>query len=117
MTFDFEAQKARTEAIWEELSLAHELPAEARVDLQFIPGTNADAVEFMGWLEDNGFEVEHYPPDEDADPDDEDNAETIEVQTATMPLNPDAIHAVERRCTEAALRFGWLPDGWGFMVE
>lgn len=117
MSFDFAAQKARTEAIWAELSSEHDLPPEARLDLQFLPGESADAVEFMGWLEDNGFEVEHYPPDEDAPEDDDDNQETIEVQTVTMALTPETIHDVERRCTEAALRFGWLPDGWGFMVE
>jgi len=117
MSFDFEAQKARTEEIWADLAAAHDLPPEGRLDLHFVPGEGADAVEFMGWLEDNGFEVEHYPADEDAPEDDDDNEETIEAQTVTMALNPQAIHTQERRCTEAALRFGWLPDGWGFMVE
>ncbi|CTQ33866.1 ribonuclease E inhibitor RraB [Jannaschia rubra] len=115
MTFDYAAQKAETERLWAEMSAAHDLPAEGRLDLHFFPdGADADATEFMGWLEDNGFEVEHYPADDDPEEGD-DGRETIEAQTGVMPLSPATIHAEERRTTEAALRFGFRPDGWGFM--
>ena len=112
MSFDYDAQKAETERIWTEWSAAHDLPEAARVDLHFKPGPEADATEFIGWLEDRGFEVEHFT-DDDGDPD----GEVIEAQTPTMTLSAAAIHAEERRTTEAALRYGWVPDGWGFMVE
>ncbi len=112
MSFDFDAQKAETERLWAELAAAHDLPAEGMVDLMFAAGEGADATEFMGWLEDAGFEVEHY----EADPEDEDDPdETVEAQTPVMPLSAATIHAEERRATEAALRYGFVPRGWGFM--
>lgn len=112
MTFDYEAQQAETEALWAEMSAQHDLPDQGQLDLHFKAAEGADATEFMGWLEDAGYDVEHY----DADPEDEDYPdEVIEVQTGVLPLSAKTIHTEERRCTEAALRFGFLPDGWGFM--
>tara|TARA_R110002072_G_scaffold232017_2_gene389366 strand:+ start:160 stop:504 length:345 start_codon:yes stop_codon:yes gene_type:complete len=112
MSFDYAAQKAATEALWAEMSAQHDLPHQGQLDLHFRAGDGADATEFMGWLEDAGYDVEHY----EADPEDEDDPEeAIEVQTGVMSLTPETIHAEERRCTEAALRFGFTPDGWGFI--
>ena len=108
MSFDFDAQRAETERLWAEMAAAHDLPATGLLDLHFEGGDGSDATEFMGWLEDEGFDVEHYPA-EDEEP------ETVEVQTVEMPLSPGTIHAEERRTTEAALRYGFRPTGWGFM--
>ena len=110
--FDREAQRAETERQWAEFSAHPAMPGAARLDLHFKPGPEADATEFIGWLEDHGYEVEHFP-DDDGDPD----GEVIEAQTPTMTLTLEAVRTEEARTTEAALRHGWLPDGWGFMVE
>ncbi|MEM7766324.1 MAG: ribonuclease E inhibitor RraB [Pseudomonadota bacterium] len=106
--FDYAAQRAETERVWADLSARHSLPETALLDLHFEAGPGADAVEFMGWLEDHGYDVEHYPADED-------EPEAIEVQTPEMALSPATIHAEERRCTEVALTHGFRPTGWGFM--
>ena len=108
MSFDFDAQRAETERLWAEMAAGHDLPPTGLVDLHFEGGDGADATEFMGWLEDEGFDVEHFPAEDD-------EPETIEVQTAEMPLSAASIHAEERRTTEAALRYGFRPVGWGFM--
>ena len=110
--FDFEAQRVETERLWAEMSEGRDLPGEGMVDLTFVAGEGADATEFMGWLEDEGYDVEHYEADEE---DEEDPEETVEVQTPAMPLSAATIHAEERRTTEAALRYGFLPRGWGFI--
>ncbi len=112
MSFDYAAQKAETERLWAEMSQAHDLPDEGMVDLTFVAGERADATEFMGWLEDAGYGVEHYEADAE---DDDDPEETVEVQTAVMPLSAATIHAEERATTEAALRHGFAPRGWGFI--
>lgn len=114
MSADFDAQKAETARLWAEISEAPNVPAEGLVDLRFVGGDGADATEFMGWLEDRGYDVEYYPPDPDSD-DPEDAEDVIEVQTGVMPLSAQTIHAEERKTTEAALQFGFRPDGWGFM--
>ncbi|MEM8849529.1 MAG: ribonuclease E inhibitor RraB [Pseudomonadota bacterium] len=108
MSFDYVAQKAETERVWADLSAKHALPEMALLDLHFEGGAEADATEFMGWLEDHGYDVEHYPAEED-------EPEVIEVQTPEMALSPAAIHTEERRCTEIALAHGFRPTGWGFM--
>ena len=114
MSFDFDAQKAETERLWAEISAAAEVPPEGLLDLRFVGGEGADATEFMGWLEDRGYDVEHYPADpEGEDPDDA--LEVVEVQTPAMTLGADTIHREERKTTEAALDYGFRPDGWGFM--
>lgn len=115
MSFDFEAQAAETDRLWAEISAAHDLPETALIDLRFVAGERADAVEFMGWLEDAGYDVEHYPADA-GDDEDGPEPEIVEVQTGAVPLTLATIHAEERRMTEAALRFGFVPDGWGFMT-
>lgn len=111
MSFDYTAQAAGTARLWAEMQAGHDLPARARIDLSFLPGDGADAVEFLGWLEDHGYEVEHL----EADPD-EGLEEAIEAQTAMVDLTLDAVQHHERRCTEAALTHGWIPDGWGFLT-
>ncbi|CUH08782.1 hypothetical protein JSE7799_00078 [Jannaschia seosinensis] len=108
MSFDYAAQRAETERLWAEMSAAHDLPETGLLDLHFEAGDAADATEFIGWLEDAGFDVEHYPADED-------EPEAIEAQSSEMTLSPETIHAQERRCTEVALRHGFRPVGWGFM--
>ena len=114
MSVDRAAQEAETERLWAEISAGRDLPAEALIDLHFEAGEGADATEFMGWLEDAGYDVEHY----EADPDGEDGPEpeTIEAQTPPVPLSLERVHAEERRTTEAALRYGFRPTGWGFMT-
>ena len=109
MSFDYDAQRAETARLWAEMGMQQALPERGLLDLHFEGGADADATEFMGWLEDAGFDVEHYPADED-------EPETIEAQTEEMLLSPDTIHAEERRCTEVALRHGFRPVGWGFMT-
>ena len=112
MSFDYAAQKAETERLWAELAAAHDLPPEGMVDLTFVADEGADATEFMGWLEDAGYDVEHY----EADPEDEDDPEeSVEAQTPVMVLSAATIHAEERKTTEAALRHGFRPRGWGFI--
>lgn len=114
MSFDFVAQKAETERLWAEISANVNVPAEGMVDLRFVGEDGADATEFMGWLEDEGYDVEHYPADPDGEePEDAENV--VEVQTCVMTLSAETIHAAERATTEAALSFGFRPDGWGFM--
>ncbi|MGB3554018.1 MAG: ribonuclease E inhibitor RraB [Jannaschia sp.] len=110
--FDYGAQRAETEARWAEM-VAAGAPSRGLLDLHFVPGDAPDAIEFMGWLEDEGFDVEHYPA---AAFEDGDETETLEAQTPPMDLSAEAIHAVERRVTEAALRHGYRPDGWGFIA-
>ncbi len=114
MSFDFAAQKAETERLWAEMSAGAEVPDEGLVDLRFVGAAGADAVEFMGWLEDAGYDVEHYPPDPEGE-EPEDAEDVIEVQTVRMTLSAETIHTAERATTEAALRHGFRPDGWGFM--
>ncbi|SDY57918.1 Regulator of ribonuclease activity B [Jannaschia faecimaris] len=116
MSVDYEVQKAETERLWAEMSTQPGVPAEGLLDLRFVAdaGAGADATEFMGWLEDRGYDVEYYPADPDSD-DPEDALDVIEVQTDVMPLSAATIHAEERKTTEAALGFGFRPDGWGFM--
>ncbi|WP_179379206.1 ribonuclease E inhibitor RraB [Jannaschia marina] len=114
MSVDYDVQKSETERRWREIAEGPGAPSEGLLDLRFLGGPEADAVEFMGWLEDRGYDVEHYAPDrESGDP--EDALDVIEVQTEVMALSAESIHAEERRTTEAALRFGYHPDGWGFM--
>ena len=113
MTFDAAAQEAATRAQWDEITASMIPPAKGLLDLHFIAGEGADATEFMGWLEDAGYDVEHFPPGEFEDGDEED--EVIEVQTPALTLTLDRILAEERRTTEAALRYGFRPTGWGFM--
>lgn len=114
MSFDHAAQEAETKRLWAEMAAAHDLPSEALIDLHFVAGEGADATEFLGWLEDAGYDVEHYP----ADPDGEEGPEpeTVEAQTPPVALSLERIQAEERRTTEAALRFGFVPTGWGFMT-
>lgn len=114
MSIDYDAQKAETERLWAEISAAPNVPAEGLLDLRFVGGDGADATEFMGWLEDRGYDVEYYPADPEGE-EPEDAEEVIEVQTAAMPLSAETIHAEERKTTEAGLRYGFRPDGWGFM--
>ena len=110
MSVDYAAQAAATEALWAEMTRDHALPDEALVDLRLVGEAGADAVELMGWLEDRGYDVEHYPADED-----EGEPEVVEVQTPRMRLSLAAVQFEERRVTEAALAHGFRPDGWGFM--
>lgn len=114
MSFDHAAQEAETARLWAGMSAAHDLPAEALIDLHFVAGEGADATEFIGWLEDAGYDVEHYPAEEDGE--DGPEPETIEAQTPPVPLSLERVRAEERRTTEAALRYGFLPSGWGFMT-
>lgn len=114
MSFDFEAQKAETARLWAEISDAPGVPSEGLLDLRFVGGEGADATEFMGWLEDHGYDVEHYPVDDEGE-EPEDAEDVIEVQTDVMTLTAETIHAEERKTTEAGLRYGFRPDGWGFM--
>ncbi|CTQ49983.1 ribonuclease E inhibitor RraB [Jannaschia donghaensis] len=114
MSVDYDVQKAETERLWSEISASPGVPSEGLLDLRFVGGPGADATEFMGWLEDRGYDVEYYPVDPDGE-DPEDAEEVIEVQTDTMTLSAETIHAEERKTTEAALQFGFRPDGWGFM--
>jgi hypothetical protein len=113
VTFDYAAQAAETARLWAEMAEGREMPPRGLVDLHFKGGPEADSTEFIGWLEDRGFDVEHFPA---ATFDDGDEPETVEAQTAEMTLSVEAIQAIERDCTEAALRYGYRPTGWGFMV-
>ncbi|WP_371154755.1 ribonuclease E inhibitor RraB [Jannaschia sp. 2305UL9-9] len=112
MTFDRAAQEAATRAQWAEIVATAKVPAQAMIDLHFTATDGADAVEFMGWLEDNGYDVEHYPAGAFEEGDEE---EVIEAQTDAMALTLDAILAEEKRTTDAALTHGFRPTGWGFM--
>ena len=113
MSVDYDLQKTETARLWAEISVGPNVPTEGLLDLRFVGGETADATEFMGWLEDRKYDVEYYPTDTDSD-DPEDAQEVIEVQTGVMPLSAETIHAEERKTTEAALQFGFRPDGWGF---
>ncbi|MGB3408646.1 MAG: ribonuclease E inhibitor RraB [Jannaschia sp.] len=112
MTFDYAAQKAETERLWAEIFATGKAPSEGMVDLHFVPAENADSTEFIGWLEDNGYDVEHF---ESGSFEEGDEDEVIEVQTDVMPLSAASIHDQERKTTEAALRFGFRLTGWGVM--
>ncbi|GIT89951.1 hypothetical protein JANAI62_05650 [Jannaschia pagri] len=108
MTHDPAAQRAATEVLWAEITGQGTPPDKGMLDLHFVAGAEADATEFMGWLEDHGYDVEHYEADEDEE-------ETIEAQTPEMRLSLEAILEEERRTTEAALGYGYRPTGWGVM--
>lgn len=114
MSIDIAAQTAETERLWAEISAAPGVPQEGLLDLRFVGGAGADATEFMGWLEDRGYDVEYYPADPDGE-EPEDAEEVIEAQTDVIPLSAATINAEERKTNDAALRFGFRPDGWGFM--
>ncbi|PWJ10349.1 ribonuclease E inhibitor RraB [Jannaschia seohaensis] len=105
---DTAAQEAASRAQWAEIEGQAKLPARAMIDLHFNAGPEADATEFMGWLEDRGYDVEHFPAEDDEE-------EAIEVQTPVVDLTLERILVEERTCSEAALRFGFVPAGWGFM--
>ncbi|TFL17317.1 ribonuclease E inhibitor RraB [Jannaschia formosa] len=105
---DPEAQEAASRAQWADIAAQGPLPERAMIDLHFTAGPGADSTEFMGWLEDRGYDVEHYPADEDEE-------EVIEVQTEPVALTLDRVLAEERACSEAAARYGFVPSGWGFI--
>ena len=114
MSGDADARAAETARLWTGMAASHDLPERAMIDLRFVAGEGADAVEFMGWLEDAGFEVEHYPADEDEDGEPE--PAIVEAQTAEVALTLAAVQAAEARTAEVASRFGFVPDGWGFIA-
>lgn len=112
MTFDYAKQDAASRAQWAEMSAAMTLPPTAMLDFHFAAGEGADAVEFMGWLEDHGYDVEHFPAGEFEEGDED---EVIEVQTDALPLSLETVLKEECRTSEVALAHGFRPTGWGFM--
>ena len=105
---DWDRQFRETQWVWHDLK-EKGVDFEKRycLDLQFIRQTDAaDKNRFIVALEEANFKVHFY----DDDP-------TVEASVLEILLTPDTIWLHEKRATEIAFRFGFAPDGWGFMDD
>ncbi|WP_293576194.1 hypothetical protein [Phaeobacter sp.] len=111
MSHDFDTQKAETLSAFSDLQAEGPIPAEADLDLFFLPGAgDTDWQPLAHALADLGF-VTQWAEAEGDEP---------ATLIATMPdqiLSGTAIWMVEELATRTALEFGFRPDGWGFAAE
>jgi hypothetical protein len=105
---DWDRQFRETEDVWSTLKKQGvDFEKPYCLDLQFIPRTKAaDKTKFAAALEEANFKVSFY----DDDP-------TVEASVLGILLTPDTIWLHEKHATEIAFRFGFAPDGWGFLDE
>ena len=105
--WDWETQRADTEAVWSELAEKYELPHGMAIalDLQFVAGDAPDKPGFVAALRNGDYSIEIA--------NNEEGVETIAATTQTT-FDPHAIWEEEERATRIALDHGYLPDGWGF---
>ena len=109
MGWDFDAQKADTEAVVRQFAEEHDLPAGMPIDLdvQTIPADGADKAGLVIALKAAGYAIRIYPG--------EDGVETVEAHKPGVTFDAETIWSEERAVTEIALAHGYAPDGWGFM--
>ena len=105
---DWDLQYREPKDVWSTLQdQGVDLERAYCLDFQFIPGTGlADKVAFAAALSSANFKVKFY----DGDP-------TVEASVPGILLTLEEIWRHEKRATQIALRFGFAPDGWGFLND
>ena len=110
---DITDQKAETEESFELLSSRYVLPGEVPLGLQFVPiegkGDRNGLIEAAAAL---GYEANWFPGE-----DEEDEADGyLELECVISPVTVDEIWRHESLLSEMAPRYGFVADGWGFLV-
>ena len=108
-THDFDLQYLETVDTFESLlPRIPALPDTVDLDLWFVPsGPYADAPRLEAALAASGFRVGESGEMADGG---------VEATVTITGIDADLIWREERRATEAALRCGFRPDGWGFGI-
>ena len=103
---DFHAQQAETfytvSQFLKDKNVAVTEGQKVTLDLQFVPGENADRMAATRALKMFGYEVA------------EENGDGIELHVEDLPFTAEDIWLHEERTTKIVLERGFLPDGWGF---
>ncbi len=108
--WNFEEQKADTEWMIRDLTRrgAADPGQEITLDIQFLPAEDAkpDQKGCAAALRKAGFEAHLY--EEDGEP-------VVEATAERARFTLESVWIAERMATEIALRFGFEPEGWGFV--
>ncbi|GHC57452.1 ribonuclease E inhibitor RraB [Neogemmobacter tilapiae] len=107
MAHDYEEQRAETLESLAEMRQEADFPAKAMVDFQFYPdGFDANWTGLATALQAAGFTTVHHEDDE-----------YFEATIGPIETTDENIWHWEKLGTEIALRFDFLPDGWGLFTE
>ena len=104
MSHDYEQQRNETLQVWRSISSRKALPDEIELDIQFVPGRDALWSDAEIALAAAGYRVVRY-----------DDGSTLQATVGPIRNTAEEIWKHERATTELALRYGFKPDGWGFL--
>lgn len=105
MSHDYKAQKAETFDSFE--AFAKDAPKVATISYQFYPedvDAKWDAVQKA--LEARGFRTHR-----------DDDDELLDAEIGPLKISAETIWQHEQIATEIALKFDFIPDGWGLLEE
>lgn len=110
---DSEQQRADTFEVFETLQREFSLPPQATVDYQFVPGRDdADWDGFAESASSAGYQCAAYESDEH----DDSVGPTLEC-SVFLTLGAEAVWKHEHALTQLAAEHGFVPDGWGLMLD
>ena len=107
--WDYAGQKADTEWMWRQLKnrQAAEPNEPITLDIQFYGArARVDPQAFAAALRRAGFEAHAYK---------QDGEQVVEATAPEAEFSLDCIWYFEKRATGIALKFGFEPEGWGFI--
>ena len=107
MPHDFERQRKETEWAWNDINARAPIPRLIDLDIQFVEddgsGNWNDCEKALRLA---GYKTNIY-----------DDGSTLEVNVPSTDGQLENIWHHEERTTQIALRYGFRPDGWGFLRE
>ena len=102
---NLEDQKWETFWVFDDLRSKQELPEMAVVDFQFIPVSgDANLSGFINEINGLDYKVERY-----------DDGITVQISTRPIALSAERIWFHEKLFTVIGQKYGFSPDGWGFL--
>jgi len=104
MSHDYEQQRRDTLEVWRDINSRKAMPDEIELDIQFVPDGDPLWSDLQVALAAAGYRVACY-----------DDGRTLEASVGPIRNTPEEIWKHERATTELALKYGFKPDGWGFL--
>ncbi len=106
LSHDYEQQRNDTLQAWRDISSRHAVPDEIELDIQFVPHGEPLWSDAEIALAAAGYRVVRY-----------DDGSTLQATVGPVMNTPEEIWKHERATTELALKYGFKPDGWGFLSD
>jgi len=106
MSHDYEQQRHDTFQAWRDISSRHAMPDEIELDIQFVPYGDPLWSDAQTALAEAGYRVCRY-----------DDGSTLQASVGPIKNTAQEIWKHDQATTELAIKYGFKPDGWGFLSD